>query len=233
MRKAIKSYLAFTSPLYKIVMFLVEPLFFWGVSLYCAVRYEAGGGLVWGIELMLMNFLLYYEILSDYCLFGGICVKGKSRLEYLKTALGGNRMLRDGIVVNFLRRFVMVMGTFAIWTCVGGDWGNLQTGMVLYFIITNLQTGLAFFFIVTLGVVIGRFLDGMYLQLLIAWMASGLLAFIIFGAEILDHRLTEWFGPEVWPVIPALLLVISVAMSCGEVAIVMNKMKGSYRDEKY
>lgn len=220
MRKAIKSYLAFTSPLYKTVMFLVEPLFFWGVSLYSALRYRAGVGLVWGIDLMHMNFLLYCEILSDYCLFGGICVKGKSRLEYLKTALGGNRMLRDGIVVNFLRRLVMVMGTFAIRICVGGDWGNLQTG-------------LAFFFIVTLGVVIGRFLDGMYLQLLTAWMASGLLAFIIFGAAILDHRLTEWFGPEVWPVIPALLLVISAAMSWGEVAIVMNKMKGSYRDEKY
>lgn len=217
MRRAIKSYLAFTSLAYRIWMFPVELFFFWGISIYCGRRLE--GGLALGVELFLMNLLMLFEILSDHWLFGGICAKGNSRLEYLKTALGGNRMLRDGIVMDTLRRFVAIMGTVGIWALAAKDWTQLQTGLVLF-----LGTAL--------GVGINRYLEGIYLLLLTAWLVSGLVGMGLFGAGRLSGWLVDCCGSGMRAVVPATLLLISGAVGFAQVCIVMNKMKGSYWDER-
>lgn len=119
MNKGGKSYLVFTSWGYRIWGLLVIPALLLAVTyfIFADIAAISSHGLYTGGSLV-----LFYEIFSDYWLFGGICSR---QPEYLKTSLQGMPVLRGALIGDLIRRFLYVMVFAAV--CYGKNESCLQS----------------------------------------------------------------------------------------------------------
>lgn len=113
MKRFLKSYLVFTSWIYRIVMFLIMPIVVIAVVLYIGgafgnfSSYRGAPGATVCIVVMLL--LPMVEIISDNWMFGGIQSKDVEQLDYLKTSGVGMRVLRRALSLDLLRKFLSVV----------------------------------------------------------------------------------------------------------------------------
>lgn len=130
MKKGFQSYIAILSPKYRLGMLLFAPIALILLNAYL----EQFFGLQTAVFLFGIYILL--DLLLDYWVFGGICSKKGARIDYVKSSCYGYRFLKNGIVLDIVRRFlgmtfvtVGTMGYYAIaknqrmtmadWTFIG------------------------------------------------------------------------------------------------------------------
>ena len=134
MKRGIKSYLAFTSGLYRWLLFVLAPLAAVGFHVVLAIVVRRGGHTT-GEELsefwMLSNILTFSssmvlmmaEILLDGRAFGGIAVRRGGSLDCIKSSSRGRELMRTALKTNMIRMFLesaaVVLLSRAAWTFFG------------------------------------------------------------------------------------------------------------------
>ena len=206
--KKIKSYLVFTSFLYRLVMFLVIHTIILGLLLFLPVA-----------PYMEAAFLAFFEIVSDNWLFGGICSKEAASMDYLKSSKKGMQVLTAGLTLDLVRRFFYS----ALWMSISFFYARSQNPNA--FLFDNVQTVcflatsiLLTYSLSVAGIMISRFFSNYWINTLISYAAIILLVLIMFFAQ----------GN---PYIPFLTLVFSILVSVLSVRLVIKKMKESYYDK--
>ena len=108
----IKNYWAFTGKAYKFVMWLVLPLVAIGTSLW---GYFSDNEMLIVVPTIIC-FLIFpiIDVISDYWLLPGFYAKGNSSLEFLQTTTKFQKMIRDVVIVDIVRRVVLYAGTYAM-----------------------------------------------------------------------------------------------------------------------
>ncbi len=101
MVKKIKSYLIFTSLGTRILAFFVEPLALLGIGLFCTMAFGMPGYMLVG------TVLIVFEMILDHTMFGGICAKDVSHLEYLKGSREGEKIILAALRGQLIRCFCM------------------------------------------------------------------------------------------------------------------------------
>lgn len=119
MKRFLKSYLVFTSLMYRIVMFIVVPIVMIGAAfLVGIVIMDMGTEPEEASCIVVLMFLPMVEIVSDSWIFGGIQSKDAEKLDYLKTSGAGMNVFRTAIVIDLLRKLILTVGIMGITYCM-------------------------------------------------------------------------------------------------------------------
>lgn len=203
MKKKIKSYLVFTSTGYRIWGLGVIPALLFAATCFIfsnIVRVNSMGLYIGGY------FILFYEILSDYWLFGGICSR---QTEYLKTSLQGVSVLRGALIGDLLRRFVYIMVFAAV--CYGKS-HKLEAFCV----------GLLIYLIAVGTINITRYMPGVIQHMMVTFLAT-----VFFS--VYDGVTHGMHGDTLELII---LIVSAIAVSIFTVWHVLWRMKRSYYEKE-
>lgn len=108
----IKNYWVFTGKAYKFVMWLVLPLVAIGTSLW---GYFSDNEMLIVVPTIIC-FLIFpiIDVISDYWLLPGFYAKGNSSLEFLQSTTKFQKLIRDVVIVDIVRRVALYIGTYAI-----------------------------------------------------------------------------------------------------------------------
>ena len=204
MKNIMKSYLIFTTPVYRLLTFFAVPVGLIGLLLFF------GSGKT-GVEVFLAALMFSFaEVSLDYWVFGGIAVKGGAQMEYLKSSGRGMRLLRTALAVNMARQ---LLGLILIILAMRVGFGN--RGNVLWSVDAVL---LGYLFIVA-GTAIARFFDGIGVN-----MGISCIAFFPMTACV-------WLIVFHSVLMLAILLPLSAAVSAAGVNVVMKRIKEGYYDQ--
>ena len=152
MKDRIRSFLVFTSFGYRLATFAILPLLgIWIGHMYCK-KYMMPGYLITAF------LLVPIEIMIDHFIFGGICVKDVSHLEYLKCSKRGEWVTRNALTGGMIRILLTMLIVFI---------GNHISMEVLYpdagygfnVVLVPLTLMLFSFAVIMLGATIGRFFE--------------------------------------------------------------------------
>ncbi|MCD8120194.1 MAG: hypothetical protein LUE29_12100 [Lachnospiraceae bacterium] len=131
MRREIRTYLAFTPLVYRILVLAVL-LCMLIVVRACFCRAVGTGGLDQTFTIFMAYCYITYEVVSDYWLFGGICCKDIGQPLLFRTSFYGIYVLREGITTDLVRRFVWILGYSLAGYVIGGDSREFITGLLMY-----------------------------------------------------------------------------------------------------
>ncbi len=209
MRK-LKSYLVFTSVLYRVVMFVIVPLLLIGLGIYLS------SGLSFPAEIFVMVFLPVIEVIADYMIFGGIASRKIEHLEYLKTSKRGMQMLKDALtggmfrilLSEFLIVAIMHAATFKM------AWQDIENSTILI-----ISFFCSTYFFSMLGITVSRFLTVMQANWVVAYAASMLGAFAM--VQCIRH-------PYVSLIV---FIILSIVISILSIYIAMKRAEESYYDK--
>ncbi|MDE7282449.1 MAG: hypothetical protein K2N85_02510 [Lachnospiraceae bacterium] len=233
MKRFLKSYLVFTSLIYRIVMFIVVPIVMIAVILWQGGVFGKAGSLNLyefpgvTVSAFVMMLLPMIEIVSDTWMFGGIQSKDAAKLDYLKTSSIGIKVLRRALSIDLVRKFILAVGIIGIsygvlyWRLTPelkganteGDWEMLLFALLV-----------SYFFSV-LGTVLTRYGSMIWLNM----MAANLIELIILMIDLACtfNRLYSRYIVDFC----VLSAILDVAVSILAVRIVMKKVEGSYYDK--
>ncbi len=114
MLKALKSYWAFTSCRYKLIMLVVVPILFF-VTNITVYRYDVGTGLE--------SFWILYVIdtISDDYFMGGFYKKGNHSLGFLQSSSRFRKMMQEVVIVDVIRRVIIYQIPYVtlLWCSIG------------------------------------------------------------------------------------------------------------------
>lgn len=140
MKKGIKSYLAFTSGAYRLILFVLVPIAVIGLNVALAVYVRQGiltkavepDDTLGTVDIMMFvaaSLLMFAEVMLDNMAFGGIAVKRSQSLDYLKASPWGRQLMRRALRTNLVRclfeSVIVITLSRAAWSVVGeatGDW---------------------------------------------------------------------------------------------------------------
>ncbi|MCM1189224.1 MAG: hypothetical protein NC541_07990 [bacterium] len=172
----IKSYLAFTSLGYRLVMYLAVPLSAAGIQLLFLIK--MGGS---GVPAV-MTALILLEILADHWFLGGIQEKNAEKLDCLKTSSRGMQMMESVLILDVIRHFLeaaAIFGScFLISLLLGGETLGVLGGLAL----PILETGC----LSVAGTLIARFWSTLNMNMLIGYVAAiiGIVCFALAEVEV-------------------------------------------------
>lgn len=212
MKSRIKSYLVFTSRLYRLVLFVGVPIV---ILLLQFLLREPDYFLV---ALLTILGLVSAEICLDYWAFGGIAVKGGTQLEYLKSSKRGVGVVGTALGVNMARQFltgVLLFGVSAAITVCRG--GMIETGARWISIYTDIL--LLGYVLITISLTAVRYFDGIAVNL----VAVSICCLVLTGGLILIA-----LSPYI---MLAVLAVLAGVTSCLGVWLVVRRVKESYYDK--
>lgn len=222
MRRQIKSYLVFTSVWYRFGVYLLMPAMLIGLSLWIEGHVQGDGefAVILGAVLLPMA-----EIISDSWLFGGIQTKDSTGLEYLKTSGQGLGILGNALWVDFGRKFLFALCIIALCRLGGilmagkaltfvNFWGSFGVETLLYFV-------LMCYFVSTLGTFLSRFSGILWVNCLIGYGATGLMAFGMILLNLGRYLL----------IINVLLGILDILGSVLAVRIAQKRVERSYYDQ--
>lgn len=212
MKKKIKSYLVFTSVLYRLLLFVLVPLAI--IIVQALLRTE---------DLLLMtiiNAMIYpvVEVVLDYWVFGGIAVKGGTQLEYIKSSKRGVGVIGTALGVDMARQFfttiLLFVANIVILMCQGGTFelNAKQIAMNLLMVVFT-------YFLIVTELTIVRHLDSLQLNLIISCFAP----LVLFGVMVLAML-------NVY-VMLAVLVALSMVSSILGVKLILKRVKESYYDK--
>ena len=163
--------------------------------------------------------ILYFELLFDYFVFGGIASKEKDRLEYLKTSVEGKDVLRKGLFMDAIRRFisafVILCGAYFSGTCIGKDQGDGEFGLRQIFV-----TVLLIFLLQEIAFCITRIFEQIWVRILVIQVI--VTPFMMLYFTIMD---LFFFIPEM-----IVLVILSAAFLWLHIKQVFRRWKLSYQD---
>ncbi len=212
MTKKIKSYLVFTSFLYRLVMFLLIP-----VALTVI-------GLQFGIP-MVAALIPLVEIVSDYRLFGGIQTKEAVKLDFLNTSGNGRAIMKTAISLDIFRKLVSVVVILPICFLLILLTSAEQSSDVVSFGSDTAVSFLCFaaascWFFSVLGTYMGRFGSQFWFSLLMGYLGTILEVFCWFLPNLLRYALLYAAG----------FMVLGIWVSILAVKTILKKVEGSYYD---
>lgn len=211
MKETLKSYLVFTSLGYRIWALIIIPLIFAGLA-ELLLGYDELAGAVTGI----CCCIVMIEIMTDYWLYGGICVKNTRSMEYLKTSVKGKVVLQKGLIMDLVRRFVYLF-LFSL-LCV------LRSGNMEYFV-----TGMTSYLIVVIALNISRYLPSVQMQLGVSMCGM----FLYLLLQIAFASAVRASSDKIQTIIIELIIlgVAAIASSILTVWHAMYRVKGSYYEK--
>ena len=228
MKRFLKSYLVFTSLIYRIVMFIIIPIVIIVTVLWSGGGFESADNLVIKSEpriavcAVVMLFLPMIEIISDNWMFGGIQSKNADKLDYLKTSSIGMQVLRSALLIDLLRKFLLALGIICI--SYGILYWKLMTDLISTLIENDwkllLLTLLGSYFFSVLGTVLARYGSMIWINVMVAYLLEIIILVFIFSALKMCAD-----------VYCLLFAILDVAVSVLAVRIVMKKVEGSYYDK--
>lgn len=119
MKRFLKSYLVFTSLIYRIMMFIIVPIVIIGAAFLIGILILAMGDEPEEAScIIVLIFMPMVEIISDNWIFGGIQSKSTGKLDYLKTSGEGINVLRSALVIDLIRKFFFTVGITGITYCM-------------------------------------------------------------------------------------------------------------------
>ena len=193
MKTTWKSYFVFLSTSYKIWGMIVFPVVILGITELFVYANRLGAGISIPV---FMGYVVAYEVLIDYWVFGGICEKDTRSMEYMKTSLRGCHILQRALIGDGIRRIVYLGILFTVIA--------VQTGELWYVTI-----GFFADTVIVITLIITRHLNyAVMMQLAIGGMAG-----IVYGLLCLGIKnLTKVFPAEsvLWPVSGVLMLLVNV-----------------------
>ncbi len=214
MSRTIKNYWAFTRWGYRFAVLVVLPLSFLILNLFCLY---AKIPLVVSMLIGYM-YMVLIDIWADYWILGGFYRKSNSALEYLQTSNRFGRIIRDVVLTDTIRRFLLYVGLYLILLVIGNyypeqiGWYKDCSFFPLLCFVTSQS-----------GVLIARHLLGCQYVYLVASIAT-----LVEGILIAPMMyLTEHYF---WAV-QGILLVLTAAISIIVVLYSLKKVRDSYYDK--
>lgn len=212
MKNKIKSYLVFTSEIYRVIAFVLVPVALILMQIWLPF-----------VDLFLRTLftaLIYSfaEVMLDYWVFGSIAVKGGTQLEYIKTSKRGVDIIRTALVVDMVRQLIstvlLFIATIAVHACMGGTFETEIEQIVL-----NLLLVVFTYFVIVSELTIARHLDGLQVNLIISCFTSLILLLVMFFARFNGY------------IALAVMIVLSVVSSILGVKMILKRVKESYYDK--
>lgn len=138
MKRKIKSYFAFTSLPYRILVLLPIPVL---ILLIClGLPFQSGSGNFY-YRILIFGYLTVYEIATDYWMLAGCLSDGGSSLKYFRTSHAGTEVVRNVTLVDLLRRFAFCMIFAAAIAVLTGEAAVLADGLAMYCVIVAVLNG--------------------------------------------------------------------------------------------
>lgn len=134
MKRGIKSYLAFTSGAYRLILFVLVPIAVIGLNVGLAVYTRQGimskavepDGTLGTVDIMMLvsaSLLMFAEVMLDNMAFGGIAVKRSQSLDYMKASPWGRQLMRRALRTDLVRclfeSVIVITLSRAAWSVVG------------------------------------------------------------------------------------------------------------------
>ena len=217
MKNRLKSYLVFTSLIYRILMYLVMPIVLVGIV------FAAGGSV--SAAVLAAVLLPMVETVSDNWLFGGIQTKDAAKMDFLKASGCGMNIMRNALCMDLFRKFltaVIVQGIcylMFLWTGGYEMVQNMQeVDVVLRMVIYGVS--ISWFFSV-LGTFLSRYGSLLWFNVMIGYVMTLLEAACWFRRGWREHYVIYSF----------LYLVLGIVVSMLAVKAAMKKVEGSYYDK--
>lgn len=225
MKKSFKSYLALVPGLYRWGMLFAVPVVLLAAN--AVLEYYLG------FRSVLLCVWLYgfLDLFLDYWVFGGICSKSGSRMDYVKSSFYGCTLLKNGLIGDEVRRLagmaVVAFGTMGYY-CIA-KYSKITPADLTYIGIMAFLP----FFLNTAALNIVRYINILVWHYSVSFLVSsfsmGLLAgmgMVLYGAEPTGghmERVLAWFFTS--------LLVLSAAAFALTIRHMLYKVKKSYLDE--
>lgn len=213
----LKSYLVFTSLIYRVLMYLVVPMVLVGVV------FGAGGGV--SAAVLAAALLPMVETVSDNWLFGGIQTKDSAKMDFLKTSGRGMSIMRNALCMDLFRKFltaVIVLGIcylLFLWTGGYEMVQNIQeVDVVLRMVIYGVSVS---WFFSVLGTFFTRYGSLLWFNVMVGYIMTLLEA-------------ACWYLPgwrEHFVIYSFLYLVLGIVISMLAVKVAMKKVEGGYYDK--
>lgn len=214
MKRAIKSYWAFTNKIYRLVSLVLVPLL-------AVVAVVIVGQI--DVEFMSLTMIIYYilfmmlEPLSDYWFLGGIYSKNKAAWGFMQGSNHFADMMKDVVVVDMIRRVLVNAFLFLVMVCVGIMDKIEPEGYVLLVFFPLLEI---FFGEVT--VLIGRHFEMWNHHYAVVLFGYMLVMPLMAGCIILAENVSG--------IICAALALLAIGMAVVTVVYTKKKVRDSYYD---
>ena len=138
MGKIMRSYRAFTTAGYRILALYLIPFGFLVLSVLL-VRVSVEREIVYFAEMILLvSYLVFYEVIVDYWVFGGLLGRGGENLALFKTSTRGLAFLGRAVAGDCLRRFCWLMIYAGVMSAVTGDAYNFVILLIAYVTVTGI-----------------------------------------------------------------------------------------------
>lgn len=134
MKKGIKSYMAFTSGAYRLILFVLVPIAVIGLNVALAVYVHQGSltravetdDILGAVDIMMLvaaSLMMFAEVMLDNLAFGGIAVKRSQSLDYMKASPWGRQLMRRALRTDMVRclfeSVIVITLSRAAWSVVG------------------------------------------------------------------------------------------------------------------
>lgn len=209
MKKIIKSYLVFTSFVYRIVVFLVVPVLSMCAGVYTVSRFGEMGE--FGV-MPAAVLLAAAEIISDNWLFSGLQAKEAEKMDFLKTSGFGMEMMQNALILDLLRKFLTALVVITACYLLKGMPGNPLRMVLISYDVT------------VLGTFICRYWGSMWINVCFGQAATVLIPVCLLCMSQPDSG-------EPGHGLSLLFLILGILISVLAVTKAMRKVKGGYYDK--
>lgn len=230
MKRGIKSYLAFTSGAYRLILFVLVPLAVIGLNVGLAVytrkTHLSGAGSskdILGemnvIMFMAASLMMFAEVLLDNMAFGGIAVKRSQSLDYMKASPKGRQLMRRALRTDLVRMLlesivVLILSRVAWWVIgeIAGFWRKQDIVLMLALVACQ-------YFVTVTALIVTRHYDMWGVNMLAVY-----LGFLVLLALVI----LSWMNSFA---ILAVMTALSVAVSIFSQWKIMRRVEASFYDK--
>lgn len=214
MLRTIKNYWAFTKWGYRLVVFLVLPVVLLLINAFCLFTE------IPTMVSMLIGYIYVVpvDILTDNWFLCGFYGKNNSSLEYLQTSNRFKRMIRDVVLIDTIRRFILYVGLYLIVLVAGMN----QPEQLEWYKVCSFLPMLCFV-ISQIGVLIARHF--------FAWnQVYAVGAFAMVAEGICLAPMLGFTENHFW-LVQGILMVLAIAIGIIVMAYSLKKVRDSYYDK--
>ena len=226
MGKRMKSYLAFTTFAYRLVLFLLTPFMVIGIQTLLSPLGDSG--LALGLYLT-ASLMVEVEIIMDYWAFGAVAVKNNSCLEFLKTSAKGLNMMKTALWQNTFRMFaesllLLLLGVTAHYLA-RGEYAWLTKEMGAQEPAKLLTIVMAVYLLAVGGQLITRHFDSIHINVCAAILANIVLHPLLMA--VIDNAYFSNYYVLV------VLTLLAVSISAIGFRRIMSRVEEGYYDERF
>ena len=206
MKMGLKSYLVFTSLLYRIVMYVLLPIVLAGIYIYLEKYISVEASMI-----VIAELLTAAEIISDNWMFGGIQAKDSAKLDFLKTSGRGMKIMKNALAMDLFRKFLSAAGILVLCSLALTDGMVLDIWTVIYLLLVS-------YFFSVFGMLISRFFTLLWCNMLTSYVANFLAILCCVLPGLPEKAL--WYD--------MLFAILGIGISILAVNMAMKRVKAQY-----